>query len=132
MIPKLNLLQVNFPIVFYLVAAFLTVALAEVMLRKPLEKAESKFIVKLQGDQKESVWRPFFDFLGFPPEYWGVLPGVALTFVPGFRLVSFRIVVLNAIGRFVKWNLNHVFFGARPFWMNPNVRMWHCPQAYGW
>ena len=122
----------NYPQLFYLLAAILTVALAELMLRKHLEKTETALIAKLQGSNDWPGWRIFFDLFGFPPQFWGLAPGLALTFLPGFRLVSFRIVVLNSVGRFMKWTLNHVFFGARPFWVSSKVKMWHCPQAYGW
>ena len=90
-------------------AATVVVFLAETLIQEGMNNFEIGIIISLQdGHKQHGSVAMFLDEFGFPPAIWGFFPGIALVFLPdpAFRLTAFRIIILNSLGRYIKWNLN--------------------------
>lgn len=76
--------------------------------------------------------RTIFDTVGVSPGPIGavVTPAVFM-FVPGMHRLALQMMVLNCLGRYLKWALLLVYRQGRPFWISTKIKMWHCPVLYG-
>lgn len=116
--------KINIETLYYVVVINTVLILAEFILQDTLNKSEINLIVSIQAGKSYDGWlRKTFDLFEFEPMVWGLFPGILLLLLPdnAFRLAGYRILILNSLGRFLKWNLNLIIQQGRPFWISSKV-----------
>jgi len=114
---------------FYSFALFSLLGVSEFLVKSYLEQTGISLILQMQRYTPHQ--KDLADTFGFPPDFWGLWPGLFLATRERWRSVGYRIILLQGVGSILQWVLQIFMRQGRPFWIQSKIEMWHCPVTYG-